>query len=66
MATVSEGQPETLEEMKVLPFGIKCARSVTPRADDKDKNKTSTQSPIWTSDGEKEDSGQMDWYSDTD
>jgi hypothetical protein len=66
MATVPAIEPEGLEEKKVLPFGIKCALPVTPRTGDKEKNKTSTQSPVWTSDGEKPDSGQMDWYADTD
>jgi hypothetical protein len=68
MATLSARELERPEEMKILPFGVKCARSVTPQASDKDKNKekTATQSPVWTTDGQHEDSGQMDWYADTD
>src|SRR5262249_36375157 len=67
MATLSTREQANLAELKVpLPFGIKCARPVTPRGDDKDKDKTATQSPVWTSDGQNPDSGQMDWYADED
>ncbi len=50
--------------MRRIPFGAHFAEPLV--AGSADGEKTKTQSPVWTSDGEKEGSGQMDWYSDDD